>query len=254
MIFLASSLFVTFWTLAVAYYNLALAASSLASIAAFLCTEALKSAFLRVAFFLAALSWALKAATLLECLAKAIFALMAAIFFLSRILVSFLTFLVTLARTVLALASLALMAAFWSGRALKSAFLRVTTFWAALSWALKVAFLTGFFAAEILAAIFSTFLASNFLVTYWTLLVAATNLALATTILALIAGFLASEATAYFFLRAKILFAILRCFFNAALLSGCLAAASLALMAETFLVNFLEKAPSTFFVIALTAA
>jgi hypothetical protein len=53
---------------------------------------------------------------------------MAAIFFLSRFLVSFLTFLVALARTALALASLALMAAFCPGRALKSAFLRAATF------------------------------------------------------------------------------------------------------------------------------
>jgi len=70
----------------------------------------------------------LRAATLLGCLAEAIFALMAAIFFLSRFLVSFLTFLVALARTDLALASLALMAAFCPGRALKSAFLRAATF------------------------------------------------------------------------------------------------------------------------------
>jgi len=40
-------------------------------------------------------------------------------------------------------------------------------------------------------------------------LVAATNLALAATILALMAGFLASGAAAYFFLRAKILLEIL---------------------------------------------
>ena len=66
----------------------------------------------------------------------------------------------------LALASLALMAAFYAGRALNSAFLRAATFLAALSWATKAAFLTGFLADEILAAIFSTFLASNFFVIY----------------------------------------------------------------------------------------
>jgi hypothetical protein len=66
-------------------------------------------------------------------LAEAILALMASIFFLSRLLVSFLTFLVALARAALALASLTLMAAFYAGRALKSAFLRAATFLAALS-------------------------------------------------------------------------------------------------------------------------
>jgi len=71
-----------------------------------------------------------------------------------------------LTRAALALASLALMAAFWAGAALKSAFLRAATFVAAFNCLTNAAFLLGSVALAILALIFSTFLASNFLVIY----------------------------------------------------------------------------------------
>ena len=132
----------------------------------------MKSCFLSEATFFAALSWAFKAAFLFGFLAEASFALIARIFLESSPLVNFLTFLVALANVIFALASLALMAAFFAGEAANNFYLSTATFYAAWNWTRNACFLTGFLAVAILASILATFFASNLAVTFWTFLVA----------------------------------------------------------------------------------
>ena len=89
------------------------------------------------------------------------------------------TFADFLANDALAASSLALMAAFLAGGAANNFFLSSATFLAALSWAFKAAFFSGFLTLASLALMEAIFLASIFLVTYLTFLVAAFNVALA---------------------------------------------------------------------------
>ena len=120
-----------------------MAALSCALIAAFFAFGASASFFLRAKTFFWALSYATKTFFLLGSVAAAILALMIAIFFLSTFAVTFTTFWFAFLSAALALTILAKMAAFLAGGAALSAFLRASTFFAALSWATNAFFLSG---------------------------------------------------------------------------------------------------------------
>jgi len=138
-----------------------------------------------------------------------IFALRIFDLFLSTVPDTFLTILEILASLALAALSYLLIAAFLAFEAVRSYFLRAATFFWALSWATNAFFALGSEAAAILALILATFLASIFKFTLITLALAFLTVALALTILARMAAFLASGAVLRAFLRASNFFTAL---------------------------------------------
>ena len=105
------------------------------------------------------------------------------------------------------------MAAFFASGAVLRAFLRASTFFTALRWAIKAFFFSGdlalasaFLIAAILALRALDFLPATDFVTLYTLAVILANLALAALSYLLIAAFLVFEAVRSFFLRAATFF------------------------------------------------